>query len=385
MRIGPRTMLCATAGWQLEVAQESEDRFDELRELCTVAGDKISLAIGMTGLTVELLYAGRSQEGCRLAAEQMELLDSVGDPNSTIGLAVMAFCNWFDAGDFETLLHWSHNVVELAGNDPTRGAAFGIGSPLAAALAWRGVARWWLGRRSWRDDLRDAMTLARNSNPATFAGVVASTYGLEIGYGVVVSDDSAVCAAEEAVQIAEATSNDTVLSLAGYALAVVLLNRHAPTDRARGLQLMEQARDTWRERVRFLVPVTELWISQERSGGGDRDAGIRVMRTAVDEMRRAGRLGYGVWGTGILVETLLERGSKDDVNEAQEAIDWLAGLPAQDGAAIPAITLLRLRTLLARANGDDAAFWESAIRYRELARLLGFKGHIAWAEELTKT
>ena len=48
MRIAPRTMLCAT-DWQAREVQESRGRFAELRELCSAAGDKVSLAIGMTG------------------------------------------------------------------------------------------------------------------------------------------------------------------------------------------------------------------------------------------------------------------------------------------------------------------------------------------------
>ena len=47
MRIAPRTMLCGT-GWRVNVNIASH--FDELRELCALAGDKVSLAIGMAGL-----------------------------------------------------------------------------------------------------------------------------------------------------------------------------------------------------------------------------------------------------------------------------------------------------------------------------------------------
>ena len=53
MRIAPRTMLCAT-DFQARAVQESRGRFAELRELCSAAGDKISLAIAMTGLATEL-------------------------------------------------------------------------------------------------------------------------------------------------------------------------------------------------------------------------------------------------------------------------------------------------------------------------------------------
>ena len=48
MRIAPRTMLCAT-DFHAGAIQESRGRFAELRELCSAAGDKVSLAIGMTG------------------------------------------------------------------------------------------------------------------------------------------------------------------------------------------------------------------------------------------------------------------------------------------------------------------------------------------------
>ena len=59
MRIAPRTMLCAT-DWQARAIHESRGRFEELRELSNAAGDKVSLAIAMTGLATELLYAGRA-------------------------------------------------------------------------------------------------------------------------------------------------------------------------------------------------------------------------------------------------------------------------------------------------------------------------------------
>jgi class 3 adenylate cyclase len=381
MRIAPTTMLCAT-DWQGRGSKESQGRFAELRVLCSAAGDKVSLAIGMTGQATGLLYTGRSQ-GSRLASEQMALLETIGDPTLTIGLAIPAFALWFSAGEFGELLRWSQTVIDLAAGDPGKGAGFGIGSPLAAALAWRGVARWWLGRPGWRQDLDDALAMARNSNPTTLTGVVAWTYGLGIQYGVLRADESALRASEQAVHTAEGSSNDLVLALAKYALGVALLNRVTAADRHRGLELMEEGRDVClRERVLFLVPVTELWIARERAGRGDRDATIPVIRKAVEELSQAGGLAYGVWGTGILVETLLERGAEGDLAEAQEAIDRLANLPAEQSSAMGEITLLRLRALLARARGDDVVYRDLVSRYRAMAESLGFEGHIAWAKAL---
>jgi class 3 adenylate cyclase len=377
MRVAPRTMLCAT-DWQASTVQESQGRFAELRELCTAGGDKISLAIGMTGLVTEHLYAGRAREGSRLASEHMALLESIGDPNLTVGLAFGAFATWFASGEFGEILRWSQTVVDLAAGDPAKGAGFGLGSPLAVAVAFRGVARWWSGHPGWRRDLHDAVAMARNSDPATLGLVVTWTYGVGMVYGVIAADDPAVQAIEEAVQIAQSSSSDTALTYAEYALGVALLYRGVGDDRDHGLELAVQAREWQRERVPFLVPVTGALVAWERARRGDRDAVIPAMRKAVDGLHQEGHLGYGIWGAGVLAETLLDGGTEGDLAETQEVLDWLANLP-DDGSAIVGITLLRLRALLARAGGDDVAYRDLVSRYHAMAESLGFEGHIAWA------
>jgi class 3 adenylate cyclase len=380
MRIAPRTMLCAT-DYQSPAIQETRGRFAQLRELCSAAGDKVSLAIGMSGLLAELQYTGRSREGSLLASEQMALLESIGDPTLTMGLAFGGFNVWGDAGEFGQILRWSQTVIDLAAGDPAKGAGFGFGSPLAIALAWRGNARWLLGLPGWRQDLHDAVEMARHSDAATFAVVVAWIYNLAMDYGVLRADDAAVRVSEEAVQAA-GSSHEIALRLAEYTLGIALLYRDAAADRLRGLDMMVQFRESMRGRAPFLVPVAELWVARERARCGDRDAAIAVMRQAVDQLHQAGRLGYGVWGTAVVAETLLDRGADGDLAQAQDAIDWLANLRADPGSAILDITLLRLRALLAHARGDDAAYRDLANRYRAMAQSLGFEGHIAWADAM---
>jgi hypothetical protein len=46
------------------------------------------------------------------------------------------------------------------------------------------------------------------------------------------------------------------------------------------------------------------------------------------------------------------------------------------------IWLLRLHALLARAHGDAAAYADFRDRYRDMAKTLGFEGHIAWGEAM---
>src|SRR4029078_8721297 len=97
MRIAPRPILCATNSPGAAI-QENRRRFAELRELCNAAGDKVSLAIAMTGLAAELNYTGRLREASQFASEQMALLESIGDPALTMGLSFVPFINWFDVG-----------------------------------------------------------------------------------------------------------------------------------------------------------------------------------------------------------------------------------------------------------------------------------------------
>lgn len=380
MRIAPRTMLCVT-DWLARPVQAAWGRFAELRELCDAADDKVSLAIGMTGLSSELLYAGSAGEASRLASEQMALLESIGNPALTVGLAFVAFANWFNSADFGEILRWSQTVVDLADGNPATGAEFGIGSPLAIATAFRGIARWWMGLPGWCDDLDDAVVMARDSDPSTLALVGAWAY-LALVYGVRRIDDTIMRVIAEASRDAKGSSSDFAVLGVQLTLALVLLHSDDAADRRRGLDLMVKARDDdLPDGAPSLVPLARVWVAQEENRSGDRDAAISVIREAARELTEARRFGWSLGVTPILVERLLERGTEADLAEARETIDEFADL-AHAGSAIHDITLLRMRTLLARAEGDESAFRDLVGRYREMAESLGYEGHIAWAEAM---
>ena len=56
--------------------------------------------------------------------------------------------------------------------------------------------------------------------------------------------------------------------------------------------------------------------------------------------------------------------------------------PTEPGFVLHDIWLMRLRTLLAQARGDDTAYRDQRGRYRKMAADLGFEGHMAWAEAM---
>jgi hypothetical protein len=382
MRIAPRSMLCGIA-WRVHM-NVAGDRFDELRELCTAAGDKASLAIGMAGLVMDHVFQGRLREASRLASEAMALIESVGDPTLTVGLSFTAIYAKVESAEMSDVLLWSQRVIDLADGDPSKGNLL-FGSPLAVALIQRAIGRYFLGRPGWRDDLRHGLAMARGADPMSYAAVVTYVYFPGISLGVLRPGDSAMREIQDALRIAERSSDDVAVAMARMALGFALVHRPLAADRDRGHELLAEVSDVFVRRRYLLcdLPLVNVYLARERAWRGDRDDAIPVMRAAVDHLFREGRLLlWGVPATGVLVETLLDRGADADVAEAESAIERLAAAPADEGLVIRDIWLLRLRALLARAHRDPAAYAQFRDRYRDMAKTLGFEGHIAWAEAM---
>ncbi len=382
MRIAPRTMLCANA-WRVH-EHVAGAQFDELRKLCTAAGDKASLAIGMAGLVMDHVFQARTREASQLASEAVALLDSVGDPTLAVGLSFAPIYAKGESAEMCEVLRWSQRVIDLADGDPSKGN-FIMGSPLAVALMQRAVARWCLGLPGWRDDQRHGLAMARSADPLTYAGVVGYVYFLGISCGVLSPDDRAVREIEDALRIAERSSDDVALAWSRLALGVALVHRHTDAERDRGQTLLAEVGDVFLRRGYLLcdLPLAEVYAARERARHGDRDDAIPLMRATTDHLFREGRLlVWGIPATGVLVETLLDRGADGDIAEAEAAIARLAAAPTDEGLVMRDIWQLRLRALLARARGDAAAYAHFRDRYRDMAKTLGYEGHTAWAEAM---
>jgi hypothetical protein len=128
--IAPLAMLCGI-GWVAHA--DIAPRFEELRELCTLVGDKRSMAIGMTGLIVEHMVHARMRQASRLASEHIALIESIDDPTLMLGLSLFGALGKLQTAETSEALRWSENVVDLAEGDPIKGKIF-VGSPLAMAL-----------------------------------------------------------------------------------------------------------------------------------------------------------------------------------------------------------------------------------------------------------
>jgi class 3 adenylate cyclase len=382
MRIAPRTMLCGIA-FRVHV-NVAGARFDELRELCAAAGDKASLAIGMAGLVIDHVFQDRLRQASQLASEAWALIESVGDPTLTVGLSFAPIYAKMESAEWCDVLGWSQRVIDLADGDPSKGN-FIIGSPLAVAFTNRAMSRYCLGRPGWRDDQRHGLAMAHSADPMSYALAVTYVYILGIPGGVLRPDDSVVREIEDALQNAERSGDDHAVSLARMTLGLALVHGPTASERDRGQTLLAEVSEAFLRPGHYLceLPIINVYLARERARHGDRDKAIPLMRAAVDHLFREGRLlQWGISATGVLVETLLDRGADADVAEAQAAIERLAAAPADEDLVIREIWLLRLRALLARAHGDAAAYADFRDRYRDMARTLGFEEHIAWAEAM---
>ena len=382
MRIAPRAMLCGIA-WRVHV-NIAGDRFEELRELCTAAGDKASLAIGMAGLLSDLAFHDRMRDASQLASEAMDLVESIGDPTLTVGLSLQAIYAKLESAEWFDVLRWSQRVIDLADGDVSKGNLL-FGSPLSVAVGSRGIARYHLGRAGWREDLQHGIAMARIADPFSHAVVVTWVYNLAIPCGVLAADDAAMREIEDALQNAERFGDDLAAAIVWMTLGNALVHRHTDSERDRGQKLLTEVSDVFVRRGHNLgeLPLVNVYAACVKARHGDRDDAIPLMRAAADHLFREKRvLLWNIPVTGVLVETLLDRGADADVAEAEAAIERLAAAPADEGLVMRDIWLLRLRALLARAHGDDARYRDFRDRYRDMARTLGFEGHIAWAEAM---
>ena len=381
MRIAPRTLLCGSA-WRV-AASVTDTGFEELRELCTAADDKVSLAIGMAGLLTVLALHAQYREASRLASEYTTLIEAIGDSTLTVGLSFGSIQAKWEAGEAAEALRLAQRVIDLADGDPTMGDLF-VGSPLALAIVLRGSARFCLGIRGWKADLDQGVAMARGADTTSYAIAMLYKYGLTIPQGGLVPGVTAVREIAEAAEIAEQSGDDFTLANARLAQGLALVFGNG-LEREAGFELLADVREVAAQQ-RFTmtaVLLADIQTAKEKARLGDLAGAIDAAGSVIDTLLSTGEMILHGPATTVLVESLLARGADGDLQAAQAAIDRLAAVPTDPGFVLHELPLLRLRALLARARGDEGTYRELADQYRKMATELGFEGHIAIAEAMT--
>lgn len=130
-----------------------------------------------------------------------------------------------------------------------------------------------------------------------------------------------------------------------------------------------------------VIPIIDSETTAVKLRMGDVDGAVELSRQAVEQTLQQGQGGFESSTVDVLVESLLQRGTEMDLQEARAATDRLAAMPKELGTVIRDLYVTRLRALLARARGDES-YGELVKRYHEMAESVGFEGHIAMAEAM---
>jgi adenylate cyclase len=380
MRIAPRTMLCATAF--IAGGSMADTGYDELRQLADSTGDKMSLAMGMAGWITALIVHARFREASRLASELADLLESIGDPTLTLGLLYGVLVAKYQAGEMAETLVFAERIIDLADGDPRRGNLI-VSSPLVGAIMLRGCARCCLGDQRWRGDLGKAATIVSAFDGRMRALMLLLKCGLTINNAVLVPDAMAQQETAELLGIVERSADNFTLNCARYVRGLTLVAHDDPHP-TEGLALLRAAREAALQEqfTRIAATLVGTYLAAEGGGAGNVDGAIELSRDALEDEMTSGDKLFRGRVTFTFIEALLRRGSDTDLREARSALDQLAAMPIEPGFVMHEIWLLRMRALLARARGDAAAYTQYRDDYRDMARTLGFEGHIAWAEAM---
>ena len=379
MRIAPRTLLSMTvfrAGGTIEDAG-----FEELRELTSEAGDKVSLAMAMAGQVGALIVHARIHEASRLSSEYVDLIEAIDDPTLTVALLYAAMAAKFIAGDLEESMRLAQRTIDLADNDPRKGNLI-IGSPLGAAMTFKGLVRACLGENGWLADVNEGTEIAKANDTTTWAIMMVFKYGWMVN-DVLQADEAALEETADLMTIAERSGDDFSVSSAKYSRGLALLHRDGP-ERNEGFTMLAMARDAaLQERFSMIaIEVFDIEIAREKLRTGDIEGAIDLSRSTVEAEVANGEATFLPAAVGVLVEALLRRGAHADLQEAEAAVENLATIADVSGYRLYDLFLRRLRALLARARGDDAGFRDFADSYREMAEALDIKRHTAIANEM---
>jgi adenylate cyclase len=379
MRVAPRALISVstfrTGG------SVADTGFDELRELASAAGDKMSLATGMAGQVLALQAHAQCRESAMLAAEFTSLVESIADPTLTVGLLWAALIAKLSSAENAEVLRLADLIIDLADGDPQMANAI-VESPLAVAIALRATAQACQGERGWQDNLDQGLAMCFEFAPIGFPVLLFWKYAL-MANGILIPGEAAVRVTAEALELAQRYGDDFTLECARCVRGLVLVQLGG-RKQAEGFELLSMVREAaLQERSTMLfVSLVDIERAKDRARTGDLDGGIEALRALVDDEYATGEMLFRSAVVAALVDALLQRGTSGDVQEAHAAFERLAAVPTEPGFVVHEVHLSRMRALLAKARGDEIGYREHADRYRAMANSCGFEGHMALAEAM---
>jgi adenylate cyclase len=378
MRIAPRTLMVAT-DFRAD-GPADDDSFQELRTLTDAAGDKLSLALAMSGRVTTLVFRGRYWEAVQESDALIGLISSIGDVDWELPLLVGASMAKLMCGEVREGFRLANQMIELADGDFKKGG-FVIESPLCVAIMLRAVGRMCMGARGWKSQMDDAEAICSEYIPVGEPVALSWKYGLCIAMGAVRADESVIGAVNHIAARAERQGDDLSVETARYLLGICLAQQSGP-DRQRGLELLGAVRDAALQNraIAATVPMVDCEFARETARNGDTDSAVQLLSSWLgnDSVPPA----YERLVSERLVDVLIGRGEPSDILAAEREIDRVAAMQAEPGFVFADLVLLRMRTLLAQARDDEVGYQDLKARYLAKAIEAGYEGHIDKAKAM---
>ena len=109
--------------------------------------------------------------------------------------------------------------------------------------------------------------MGHSADPLSYAIVVTYVYFPGIPYGALRADDSAMGEIEDALAIAERSSDNGALAVTRMALGLALVHRPTAAERDRGQELLAEVSDVFVRRGYRLcdVPLVNVYLARERA------------------------------------------------------------------------------------------------------------------------
>ena len=311
----------------------------------------------MVGQAVTHVLNDRRREASRLGTEFIALLERIGDPALTVMAAGAVVAKYWTA-EMAECLRLANRVIDSSGGDVTADNLV-AGSPVKGIYGITGTARWCLGLPGWKDDLRTSLALVRRADPAARGIGIYYVYVSAVPNGVLLSDATALRETADTLDILERHGDNFGLNMARSARAVVLAHQDGPSARRPSncsqrcaTRSSTTATAGWTCRTSIPTspprrPASATWTAPSRSlvgpRGPPRRGRIPFLRTG---HHRAGRIPAG------------PRRRRRPTGSRGRIDRLVAAFPTDPGMTLVEVSSLRLRALLAQANGDEAGYRE---------------------------
>src|SRR5262249_17969069 len=148
-------------------------------------------------------------------------------------------------------------------------------------------------------------------------------------------DETTLDETAEALELAQGFGEDVALECARAVHGLILVQQSSK-ERWEGFELLARARDAALQQRSFMivVPMIDMALAKAKARTGDCEGAIEMARAVVGDEFVSGEMIFRGAAVATLVESLLQRRTDADLQEARAVIERLAAAQGDEGLVI---------------------------------------------------